>query len=161
MRQILKDEKPDTLVAFIQNNIVLSILASINLPVLVFGSERNYPPREKSINFFWRLLRIFLYRFATGHVVQTQQTKIWLSKYTGSKNINIIPNSVVWPIPTSTPKIDPLSVLSSDRKIILAVGNKPWQKGFDLLVRVFKSCGRYPKLGSCSSWNRFEIRCYK
>tara|TARA_A100001234_G_C12611382_1_gene379631 strand:- start:295 stop:1443 length:1149 start_codon:yes stop_codon:yes gene_type:complete len=145
LRQILKDEKPDTLVAFIQNNIVLSILASINLPVLVFGSERNYPPREKSINFFWRLLRIFLYRFATGHIVQTQQTKIWLSKYTGSKNINIIPNSVVWPIPTSTPKIDPLSVLSSDRKIILAVGNKPWQKGFDLLVRVFlKVAGDIP-----------------
>ena len=143
LRKILKKEKPDTVVAFMQSNIVLAIFAGIGLPVKIYGSERNYPPSEKSVNIFWRFLRKLVYRFATGHVAQTDKTKIWLSQHTGSSNINIIPNSVICPIPSSTPYVDPISILPFHRKTILAVGTKPEQKGFDLLVRTFSKLSSY------------------
>lgn len=142
LRQTLKNENPNVVVAFIHSNIVLAILASIGLPVLVFGSERNYPPSEKSVNIIWRVLRKLLYRFATGHIVQTEKTKIWLNRYSSSKNINIIPNSVVWPIPDSKPYVDPFSVLPLNRKVVLAVGTKFKQKGFDLLVQAFSKISK-------------------
>jgi glycosyltransferase involved in cell wall biosynthesis len=142
LRKIIKNESPDVVIAFMENSIVLSILASIGLPSKIFGSERNYPPDKKSVNIFWKLLRKLVYRFATGHITQTNQIKNWLNNFTGAKNIAIIPNPIVMPIPRTEPYIHPSSILPLNRKFILAVGLKTKQKGFDILINVFSKLSK-------------------
>lgn len=136
LRQILTNERPDVVLGMMTTSIVLLIIASFGLPVKVFGSERNYPPREY-ITSAWNLLRRLVYRFADGHIAQTQETAKWLVKNTGAKNIHVIHNPVVWPLPLSKPQIKTESVVLADRKIILSVGTKVEQKGFDLLLQAF------------------------
>ena len=136
LRRALKAEQPDVVVAMMTTSIVLAIIAAIGLPVRVYGSERNYPGR-KATALPWALLRRLAYRFADGHVAQTREAEAWLQHHTAARNVHVIPNPVVWPIPSFTPKVTPENVVSPDRKIILAVGTKPDQKGFDLLVRAF------------------------
>ena len=136
LRRVFKAEKPDVVVAMMTTSIVLAILAAIGLPVRVYGSERNYPGR-KATALPWALLRRLVYRFADGHVAQTREAESWLQHHTGARNVHVIPNPVVWLIPSFSPKVSPDNVVSPERKIILAVGTKSDQKGFDLLVRAF------------------------
>ncbi|SFC96595.1 Glycosyltransferase involved in cell wall bisynthesis [Thiohalospira halophila DSM 15071] len=134
LRRALKAEQPDVVVAMMNTSIVLAILAAIGLPVRVYGSERNYPGRQR-IGSAWALLRRLVYRFAAGHVAQTREAAAWLVRHAGARNVHVIPNPVVWPIASFPPEVAPESVISPERKVILAVGSKPVQKGFDLLVR--------------------------
>lgn len=136
LRRLFKAEKPDVVVAMMTTSIVLAILAAIGMRVRVYGSERNYPGRKVTPR-PWALLRRLFYRFADGHVAQTREAESWLQHHTAARNVHVIPNPVVWPIPSFSPKVDPDTVVSPQRKIILAVGTKPSQKGFDLLVRAF------------------------
>jgi glycosyltransferase involved in cell wall biosynthesis len=136
LRRALKTEQPDVVVAMMTTSIVLAILAAVGLPVRVYGSERNYPGR-KSAGRPWALLRRVVYRFAAGHVAQTREAVAWLERHTGARNVHVIPNPVVWPIPSFPPKMAPASMVLPERKVILAVGSKPEQKGFDLLLHAY------------------------
>lgn len=136
LRYVFKAEKPDVVVAMMTTSIVLAIIAAIGLPVRVYGSERNYPGRKATPR-PWALLRRLFYRFADGHVAQTREAESWLQHHTAARNVHVIPNPVVWPLPSFTPQVAPDNVVSPERKIILAVGTKSDQKGFDLLVRAF------------------------
>ena len=144
LRRAIKRHQPDIMVAMMTSSVVLGIVAGTGLPVRVYGSERNYPARQK-IHPVWAVLRRLVYRFADGHIAQTQKTAVWLNKVTGARNIKVIPNPVAWPIHAFDPKIDPNEVVAAERKILLAVGTKPIQKGFDLLVEAFsKLSSVYP-----------------
>lgn len=136
LRRALKAEQPDRLVGMMSASIVLSILAAFGLPTLVYGSERNNLGR-KAIGRPWALLRRLVYRFADGHVAQTREAADWLECNTSARNVHVIPNPVVLPIPSFPPELTPANVVSPERMVILGVGSKPEQKGFDLLVRAF------------------------
>lgn len=145
LREELKKIEPDILIGMMTSAAVLSILACLGLKTKVIVSERNFPGRKK-INLFWALLRRLTYRFADGHVAQTQKTLEWLLTHTKARNVHVIPNSVSWPIPTQCPIIDPANFLTDQNKIILAVGTKLTQKGFDLLLKAFSKIGdTYPE----------------
>jgi len=144
LRRAIKQHRPDVMVAMMTSSVVLGIVAGTGLPVRVYGSERNYPAGQK-IHPVWAVLRRLVYRFADGHIAQTQKTAVWLKKVTGARNIKVIPNPVAWPMHAFDPKIDPNEVVAAERKILLAVGTKPIQKGFDLLVEAFsKLSSVYP-----------------
>lgn len=136
LRRILISEKPSVVVAMMTTSFILLLLASVGLPVKVFGSERNYPLR-KVIPIHWALLRKLLYRFADGHISQTRKTADWLLGNVSARNVYVIPNMVSFPIPSFNPIIDPCSVIAPHRKVILAIGTKVYQKGFDLLLKIF------------------------
>lgn len=136
LRREIKEHKPDALVSMMTSSIVLGIVASMGLTVRVYGSERNYPAYQK-INPVWAVLRRLLYRFADGHIAQTKKTAVWLKANTGARNVKVIPNPVAWPIEKFNPKVCPEIVFRTERKILLAVGTKPIQKGFDLLLKAF------------------------
>lgn len=136
LRCVIKNHQPDIILSMMTSSCVLGILAATGLPVRVFGSERNYPPQQK-INPIWAVLRRLIYRFADGHIAQTKKTADWLKNATGARNITVIPNPVAWPLRTSGPEAIPKEVIAAERKILLAVGTKPIQKGFDLLVEAF------------------------
>lgn len=147
LRSVFKTEKPDVVVAMMTTSIVLAILAAIGLPVRVYGSERNYPGLKATTR-PWALLRRLFYRFADGHVAQTREAESWLQHHTAARNVHVIPNPVFWPIPSFSPQVAPDKVVPPERKIILAVGTKPDQKGFDLLVQAFAGLtNKWPEWG--------------
>jgi glycosyltransferase involved in cell wall biosynthesis len=136
LRRTIRAEKPDIVVGMIYAATILCVLAALGLPVNVIGSERNYPG-SKSIGRSWRLLRYLLYRFADGHVAQTREGADWIISRVSARNVTVIPNGVAWPLPVHTPRVDPWSFVSPERRLILAVGSKPEQKGFDLLLDAY------------------------
>lgn len=124
------------------------ILAAWGLPLKCWISERNYPP-AKPPSLPWRLLRWLTYRRADLHLVQTHQTGDWLRRHLGATPQLLLPNSVSWPLPSFAPHVDPVTVLGPCLRhddsgtagpppaLLLAVGTKAFQKGFDRLVRAF------------------------
>lgn len=136
LRAVLKHEQADVVVGMITTSAILCILAGWGLSTRVVASERNYPG-SKPCELSWAILRRLIYRFADQHVVQTHQIADWLKKNTGSRNIKVIPNSVKWPISQNTPVLEPKHILKEYEHVILAVGTKLYQKGFDLLVDAF------------------------
>lgn len=138
LRKTIKKLQPDTLIGMMTNSSVMAILSCIGLKTKVIVSERNYPAR-KTVSPFWGGLRKLSYRLADGHAAQTDKTLKWLQTHTKARNVHVVPNSVNWPVPVQSPIIYPAEFVTADNKVILAVGTKLKQKGFDLLLEAFSS----------------------
>lgn len=136
LRAALKREQADVVVGMMTSSAVLCILAAWGLRTRVVASERNYPGRKPCAR-PWAFLRRVFYRFADAHVAQTREAAKWLRTHTGARAIHVIPNSVEWPIPDCPPAIAPETLLDESQRLVLAVGTKPHQKGFDLLLDAF------------------------
>lgn len=144
LRREIRLRRPEVVVGFMTSDAVLSILACAGLPARAIVSERNNPGR-KPVPAIWRLLRWASYRFADSHVAQTREAADWLTRHTGARNVHVIPNSVAWPIAALPPPVAPDALLPRGAKLLLSVGSKPGQKGFDLLVEAFsRLAGRFP-----------------
>jgi glycosyltransferase involved in cell wall biosynthesis len=61
-----------------------------------------------------------------------------LSENTLAKQIEVIGNPLIWPLPEFLPLLSPKKYLNPEKKHLLAVGRLHPQKQFDLLIRVFK-----------------------
>jgi len=138
LRSVIKAENADVLVGVQTTNAVLSVLAGMMLPTKVVVCERNYPAINKVGHVYWWLRKI-LYRFADLSIAQTDKAAVWLRENTKMKSVVVIPNPVSWPLPVTSPHIDPATHLNPDDKCLLAVGSlsKIHQKGFDLLISAF------------------------
>lgn len=144
LRQTIRAEQPDIVIGMMTRSAILSILACVWLPTRVIVSERNFPARQP-IGLGISLLRRILYRFADAHVVQTSEIADWVIRRTAARNVWIIPNSVKWPIPAYPPFKDPRAYITQGQRMIIAVGSKSEQKGFDLLLNAFASiAAKYP-----------------
>lgn len=109
-------------------------------------SERNYPP-AKPPALPWRWLRRLTYPWAALHLVQTRATADWLRRHCGVRQLQLLPNPVVWPLPRLSPVREPDRLLPAGVPVLLAAGTKAHQKGFDRLVRAFPSLAcRWPEL---------------
>lgn len=120
------------------------LVASRGLGIRCWVSERNYPPAKRPA-LPWRLLRRVTYPWADLHLVQTRQTGAWLRRHLGARRQLLLPNPIVWPLPAFPPRVDPSELLPAPAgrpegaraRVVLAVGTKAHQKGFDRLVRAF------------------------
>ena len=112
------------------------LLASrrLNLPVVV--AERNYPG-AKPLSPPWRMLRRWLYPGAALHLVQTDAIGAWLRQRRLAERPAVLANAIPWPLPSHAPRVEPCLQLAPGTRVLLAVGTKPHQKGFDLLVEAF------------------------
>ncbi len=137
-RFVLKNEKPDLVIAFMTRYAVIALLASMFTKIRVIVSERNYPPHRKNHG-MWEALRKYVYRFADLHIVQTELIADWIKKNTKSNMVRVIPNSITWPLPKLPPTIETDSVLKDGDRVILAAGTFKHQKGFDLLLESMKT----------------------
>ena len=109
----------------------------LGVPCVV--SERNFPP-SKRIGRIWSGLRRLSYPWAALHLVQTQAVGEWMKTHLGARRQLLLPNPVQWPLARFDPSLEPDAWLSSrgcgpDDPVLLAVGTKADQKGFDRLVR--------------------------
>ncbi len=115
------------------------LLATRWLGVPCVVSERNFPP-SKRIGRLWSSLRRLSYPWAALHLVQTQAVGVWMKTHLGAHRQLLLPNPVQWPLNRFHPSLDPHAWLcsrgcGSTDPVLLAVGTKADQKGFDRLVR--------------------------
>ena len=109
----------------------------LGVPCVV--SERNYPPLKR-IGRIWSGLRRLSYPWAALHLVQTRTVGTWMAAHLGAHRQLLLPNPVQWPLVRFHPSLDPQHWLAqrgcqSSDPVVLAVGTKADQKGFDRLVR--------------------------
>ncbi|AII47869.1 hypothetical protein KR52_01660 [Synechococcus sp. KORDI-52] len=136
LRKLLRREQPDLLIGMTTLPSIKVALASIGLPLRLVLSERNYPP-ARPLAWRWRLLRRLAYPRAHMHLVQTQGIAQWLHQRGLARRTAVLPNAIVWPMPRLVPQLNPAASVPPGQKLILAVGTKLHQKGFDRLVAAF------------------------
>ena len=115
------------------------LLATRLLGVPCVVSERNFPPLKR-IGRLWSGLRRLSYPWAALHLVQTRAVGEWMAAHLGAHRQLLLPNPVQWPLTRFYPSLDPEAWLASrgcgsTDPVLLAVGTKADQKGFDRLVR--------------------------
>lgn len=142
VRSILRRMRADVILAMMPHESVVAVVASAGSRTRVVVSERNAPWHRRQDR-IWTLMRRLVYRFSDAQVAQTRPIADWLEKHTGSQRLHIVPNAVQDPLPSGTPVIAPPA--DPARKLLVASGTKPWQKGFDLLVEAFAQIAQdYP-----------------
>lgn len=138
LRRQLVQLEPALVLGLTTKPAIKLLLASARAPWTVAVSERNYPP-ARALSPVWRLLRRLAYPRAQRHLVQTQRTASWLAatQAVPRERCLLVPNPVVWPPARFEPAIQPQSCVPAGAKVLLAVGTKPHQKGFDRLISAF------------------------
>ena len=136
VRRVLRGNRVDTILAMMPHESVMAVVSAFGLRTRVVVSERNAPWHRQQ-DPIWTALRRVIYRFSDAQVAQTQPIADWLRRETGSCRVAVIPNAVQPTLPSVPPLVRPDTVLQPRRKLLLAVGTKPYQKGFDLLVAAF------------------------
>ncbi len=121
----------------------------LGVPCVV--SERNYPPLKR-IGRIWSALRRLSYPWAALHLVQTRAVGRWMASHLGAHRQLLLPNPVQWPLQRFHPCVDPQVWLANagvqtPDPVLLGVGTKADQKGFDRLVRWWIPLAkRHPRL---------------
>lgn len=133
IRAALKRFQPRTLICMMTTANILGTLAARRLPVRVIISERNWPGRV-GVRLPWRALRKLVYPQADHFAAQTNFGADWVKEHLGLRAVTVIPNAVSLPIPVDISRPCPEPQFEG-RKLILAVGTKPYQKGFDILLQ--------------------------
>jgi len=138
LRRLLNRLQPALVVGMTTLPAIKLLLASVAAPWPVLVSERNYPPAKPPAR-PWRWLRRLTYPWARLQLVQTQRTATWLVAHQGvqPQRCAVVPNPVLWPLPRFEPSVDPDACLPAGARMLLAVGTKPHQKGFDRLISAF------------------------
>ncbi|WP_299792825.1 glycosyltransferase family 4 protein [uncultured Marivita sp.] len=136
VRKVLRRHRVSAMLAMMPHESVMAVVSSFGTPTRVVVSERNAPWHRKQDQ-IWTILRRLVYRFSDCQVAQTQPISDWLQRETGSRNVAIIPNAVQSSLPSGPPIVRPKEHVKSGRKLLLAVGTKPYQKGFDILIEAF------------------------
>ena len=136
LRRFLKRNKFDLAIGMTTLPSIKLLLASIDLSLKVIASERIFPGLQE-LPLFWRFLRRMTYPRADLHLVQTKSVAQWLHHHRFASRTAVLPNAIPWPLYRHSPAIDPALLLDSCDKLVLAVGTKPFQKGFDRLVSAF------------------------
>lgn len=128
IRKQVKSVNPDVIVSYGDYINFISILATRNLKIPVFVSDRSSP--DKPFPAFVNQMRKYCYPFAQGILAQTERAKQQKQTMLGDKydNIRIIPNP-----------IRPIITYSEIEKenIILGVGRHYYVKGLDRLIKAF------------------------
>ncbi|KZR68542.1 Protein Glycosylation H [Prochlorococcus marinus str. MIT 1313] len=141
LRRWLKREQISLAIGVTSIPAIKLLLASRGLGIPTVVSERNFPPLKR-IGLVWRLLRRWVYPWAALHLVQTQVVADWQAAHLGVRDQLLLPNPVQWPLDVFDPQLDPCRWLadagvSGDAPVLLGVGTKAHQKGFDRLIDWF------------------------
>ena len=136
LRGYLAKHPPDLAIGVSTRPSINLLLANVGKSWRVIVAEVNYPPAKK-LPFSWWILRKILYPRAALHQVQTLRIGQWLEDSGLTNYWRIVSNPVEWPLPKQHPCILPESKIPPEAQVVLAVGTKPYQKGFDRLLEAF------------------------
>ena len=141
LRAWLRGHQPDLVFGITTLPAIQLLLAVRGMACPCIVSERNFPPLKRP-SWPWRLLRRLTYPWAQLHLVQTEATGRWLAQHLNARPQLCLANPVAWPLPRFAPDPDPNAWLArrkvgAEQQVLLAVGTKSHQKGFDRLVAMF------------------------
>lgn len=136
LRRCLQRIRPDCVIGITTRPALNLLLASVGRPWPVLVAERNYPP-AKPLPLAWGILRRWLYPRAALHLVQTERIGSWLTQQGLARQLAHVPNAVHWPLAEQSPFLDPSAWVPPGASLLLGVGTKPEQKGFDRLLLAF------------------------
>ena len=136
LRRCLQRIRPDCVIGITTRPALNLLLASVGRPWPVLVAERNYPP-AKPLPLVWGMLRRWLYPQAALHLVQTERIGGWLTQQGLARQLALVPNAVHWPLTGQPPTCDPAGWVPPGASLLLGVGTKPDQKGFDRLLLAF------------------------
>ena len=128
LRKLVKQEKPDLVLALPEKVNVWTVLFLLGLKVPVVVSERNDPHRHPE-NKIKRILRRLVYPLADGFIFQTSDAAAYFPR-------SIQKRGVVLDNPLDASRI-PARFEGERRRVIAAAGRLHAQKNFDLLIRAF------------------------
>jgi GalNAc-alpha-(1->4)-GalNAc-alpha-(1->3)-diNAcBac-PP-undecaprenol alpha-1,4-N-acetyl-D-galactosaminyltransferase len=128
LRSLLRELRPDIVVAFMTDANVVSLWAARGLGVPVVISERNQPGRP-GLERLHRLSRRLSYPMAHAMVVQTEAIASW-AKARFRIPIHVIPNPILLDRSGASRK-------QGDIHQLISLGRLTHQKGFDVLTRSF------------------------
>jgi glycosyltransferase involved in cell wall biosynthesis len=136
LRRALKSVAPTVVVSMMDQSNVILALARVGMTGFrSVGAERSYPPKAP-LPGIWRMLRRRAYANLDVVVAQTKDSAKWLKENTRAKNVEVIPNAIVWPLPEAPPRVEVPDVLVH-RRVLLAVGRLGMEKQHALLIDVF------------------------
>lgn len=138
LRKRIRDMQPDLIVSFLTNVNIATLLAARGGRFPIVISERIYPPMLP-VGRMWDVLRRWTYPWAARVVMLTREGVNWLNDEIPRARGVVIPNPVIYPLPTGEPRLPVEAMVGKQRQLILAVGRLDTQKGFDLLLEAF--CG--------------------
>ncbi|MEA5049240.1 MAG: glycosyltransferase [Eubacteriales bacterium] len=128
LRKIVRQERPDAVLAMPEKVNVWTVLFLLGTGVPVIVSERNDPHRHPE-NKVKRVLRRFVYPFAKGFIFQTKEAADYFPESIRSRGV-VLDN------PLDTGRI-PAPFEGTRRNVIVAAGRLHEQKNFQLLIRAF------------------------
>jgi glycosyltransferase involved in cell wall biosynthesis len=134
LRRVLREERPDVVVAMMTTAAVLAIMASFGLPCRVIACERSFPP-SLPIGALWSRLRRVVYPHAHRVAMLTTEGLDWLEHAIPAARGIIIPNPVPFPLPETGGR-SPLPI-PAGRRLLLAVGRCDEGKQFAHVIAAF------------------------
>lgn len=144
MRAMVREFRADAVLSFLTNVNVATILATRGLGMPVVVAERSYPPAME-LGLLWSWLRRLTYPWASSVVMQTKSGLAWLTHASPRSLGAVIPNPCEFPLPPGEPRLDPETVLSAGRRVLLAVGRLAEEKGLGRLIQAFEIlASRFP-----------------
>lgn len=127
LRAILKSKKYDVAISFMFDINIMSLFANLGTGVEMFISERA-DPMNRIHTRAYKLFENYVYKFASGIILQTQNVKSYYSENLQGM-INVIPN------PIDESLVEPYKGIRKDK--VVAVGRMTEQKNFSLLIDTF------------------------
>ena len=127
LRKFFSEKDFDIIISFLTTTNILTIMSTLGLRSKVIISERNDPKRQE-INFFWRILRNFFYKYCDLLTFNLKDSRDFFSKICPNDKVKYIPNFVY---------VIQKKPLKRKRKFMLAVGRLHKQKVFDILIKAF------------------------
>ncbi|WP_206081117.1 glycosyltransferase family 4 protein [Marinobacter orientalis] len=132
LRALIRREQPDVVLGMMSTASILVALAARKTGVPVIGSERVHPP-ALPLGRVWERMRRFAYPRLQAVVAQTEQSAQWIRDHAGARNVQVIPNPVIYPLESQEPRVTPPRAERS----LLAVGRLAPQKGYERLLAAF------------------------
>lgn len=129
MRKVFLDNLDYTIISFLSDNNVLSLISSLGLRNKVVICERNDPSKNFG-NQFMRIIRNIIYELADWNVFQTEDMKRYFSKRIQKKG-TIIPNPVII-------ASDEFYDAYKSKNRIIAAGRLTKQKNYPLMIDAFE-----------------------
>lgn len=128
-RKAFNEVNPDIIISFLSTVNITSIISNLIKKRTIIISERNDPYNSPK-QWYYRILRRLVYRYADGYVFQTKDARNYFSKYIRKKS-KIIHN------PVYIKKGDYIKNKYSEKEII-TVGRLEEQKNHKLLIDAFE-----------------------